>query len=210
MYFRIRLGRDQNPVGFKTGLFVGINIPSVDNALKLFLAVDNAGSGDGIKIFAAGAGANISPSTTSMSVPVSQKIYAETAANYDWHIVDPTYDPNPGLNLDTNADGSTDYFLSFSLPFADVVSEMLRLSSLTITDQTVIRFVVATATQHNSLNQDLGGINGGVNSASTWESLGGFTTSAALSPTIASVPEPATILLTGLGISLLAWKRRRA
>ncbi len=208
MYFRIRLGRDQNPVGFKTGLFVGINIPSVDNALKLFVAVDNAGSGDGIKIFAAGAGANTSPSTTSMAAVAPQKVYAETASNYDWNIVNPTYDPVV-TNLDTNNDGSTDYFLSFSLPFADVVSEMLRLSSLVITDQTIVRFVVATATQNNSLNQDLGGIPKTFNGASTWETLGGFTPASEIFPTITSVPEPATVLLTGLGISLFAWRRRR-
>ena len=39
-----------------------------------------------------------------------------------------------------------------------------------------MRYVMGTATQANSFNQDLNGVNGGVNSSLTWADLGAITT----------------------------------
>jgi hypothetical protein len=38
-----------------------------------------------------------------------------------------------------------------------------------------MRYVAATSTQTNSLNQDLGGVDGGNSSTTSWEDLVGFT-----------------------------------
>jgi hypothetical protein len=65
--------------------------------------------------------------------------------------------------------------------------------------------VAATFTQPNSLNQDINGINGGINASTTWQSLGAFTQTYALT-SITPVPEPGIGKLSSawLGFGLLA------
>src|SRR2546430_15466617 len=118
--FRIRLGADQNPVGFKGALFVGIDANG-DGVLDLFIGVNNSGSADTIGIWNPGSGANISPNTTSIvSAPLAS--YTITALNYNWTAVNTTIDPTVGTATDINGDGKNDYILTFSVPFADLIA----------------------------------------------------------------------------------------
>ncbi|HYE00847.1 MAG TPA: DUF4347 domain-containing protein, partial [Alphaproteobacteria bacterium] len=160
--YRFRVGDDS----FGAVALVGVDADR-DGDLDLFLSVDKAGgnaSSHAVKIWAPGNGANNSPSTTSLTAPTSQKTYALTAANY---LLSST-----GSDLD--GDGNTDSFVSFSLPFADVVSEMSRIANISINQNTVMQYVALTLTQTNSINGDIGGINGGSSSSTTFASLGAF------------------------------------
>lgn len=209
--FRVRLGREKNPPGFESAFLVGIEANG-DNRVDLFVGVDNRGGTNQLRIWSPGSGLNTGPSTTSVTVPSSPISYSETATTYHWGPVNATSDPN-ATSYDLYGDG-TDYFLSLAFPFADIVSEMSRLSQLSITDVSLLRFIIATSNQDNALNQDLGGINGGVNSTQTWGDLGGFTSAGTLTPQQAEdvvVPEVSTYLLTisGLGALLTVMAPRK-
>jgi large repetitive protein len=177
--FRVRVGADVSPPGYKSEMHVGIDANG-DGRLDVFLSVDNSGVGSFLRIFAAGNGQNISPSTTTISnTPLFT--YSEVASNYDFEAVTATIDPrilsstnsNP---LDLDRQGNNDYFLSFFFPFSDVVSALKTVGvTNTITTNTLFRFVVASSTQPNSLNQDINGLNGGVNSTNSYTNTTGIT-----------------------------------
>src|ERR1051326_3127492 len=120
--FRVRVGADDSPAGFKGAFFVGIDA-NHDGALDLFIGVNNSGSSDMIGIFAPGSGANTSPNTTSI-VTTPLFSYVITASNYSWLAVNTTIDPSVGTSTDLNGDGKNDFFLTFSVPFADVIAAL--------------------------------------------------------------------------------------
>jgi len=197
--FRVRIGSEQNPPGFSQVLAVGIDADA-NGAIDLFLLVDNQGQ-DRIAIYDPGTGANTSPSNTTISA--TGTTYAQGPGNYDWSPVDGTIDPLAS-SFDVDADGSTDYFLSFVVPFQDVVDALAANGIAGVDESTALSFVVGTSTQANSFNQDLAGPTGGVNSSSTWGALGAI--SDPIAP--ASLPEPSSAALLGLGLAALAcWRR---
>ena len=130
--------------------------------------------------------------------------YKQTDASYRWEPVTAESDPLAGL-YDIDGGGATDYFLSFAVPFADVVDQ-LYVRGITIDEATHVSYVMATATQANSLNQDLNGVKGSVNSPVTWADLG-----VASTPITATgqLPEPSTALLALVGVAGLRVLRRR-
>ncbi|HEV2804972.1 MAG TPA: hypothetical protein VGW57_08595 [Chthoniobacterales bacterium] len=202
--FRIRLGADTNPSGFKTALFVGIDANS-DGKLDLFLGVNNSGSADTVGIWNPGTGANVSPSTTSMVAnPLSS--YAPTASNYSWSLVTTTIDPSVGTATDLDGGGQTDYFLGFAIPFTDVVAQ-LAAAGITFDQNSTLTYVIATATQANSLNQDLNGVAGSVNSSLTWSQLG-VLSNPMTAGGLAAVPEINPALCVGLFLVAVGLQRR--
>jgi MYXO-CTERM domain-containing protein len=209
--FRVRLDDIDNGSGgnFNGLLWVGIDA-NQDAKLDVFIGVNNSGNNDTIDIRAAGSSANTSPSTTSIanaikvgnSFPYS---FAETINNYSYRAVTAA-DGGTTLDITSATSGDTDYYVSFTVDFAQLVSFLNTQNNIQITDSTALRYVLGTATQDNSLNQDLGAVNGGVNSTSTWEQLGGF--SPAMNATGTTVPEPSAALLGGLGLLGLLRRRR--
>ncbi len=201
--FRVRIGAEKSPLGFSQVVAVGID-GNLDGALDLFVLVDNGGSSDQLALFDAGSGANTSPSTTTISS--TGLTYPETPANYDWSSLTIAIDPS-ALTFDVDQDGDVDHFVSFAVPFQDLVNQFSLLGIPNVNQDTPLRYMLGTSTQANSLNQDLGGPNGGTGSASTWDALGGMslTYSAAGAP----VPEPGTGGLLGLGLLGLGCLRRR-
>src|SRR5205085_1730403 len=96
--FRVRLGADVNPAGFKTALFVGI---------------------------------------------------------------------------DANHGGAQpDFFLSFSIPLSDIIAQLAAVGITGFDENSTLNYVIATATQANSLNQDLNGVDKNYDGAMTWSLLG--------------------------------------
>jgi hypothetical protein len=174
--FRVRLGADENPTGFSRALFVGIDANG-DGKIDLFVGVNNQGNSNVIGIWNPGTGLNNSPSTTSIvATPLAS--YTETAANYNFAPVNNTIDPgviDVDLNNDPNVTKDTDQFLSFSLPLADIISQLTALGVPNVNETTAIRYIIATSQQGNSLNQDIGGVDkAGTSSTSTWTQLGAF------------------------------------
>ena len=168
--FRFRVAADKNPPGFSGCAFVGFDLDH-NGTLDVFAGVNNSGSSSMCGYWWAGTGANISPNTTTIANTPTFS-YTETAANYSWMAVTPANSPT-GTTTDVDGGGSTDYYLSFVLPFADLVTMVGTNGFPNFNETSVISYVAATATQANSLNQDLNGVNGNVNSSSTWSSLGG-------------------------------------
>jgi hypothetical protein len=168
--FRIRLGEDSAPGGFKTALFIYIDA-NADGKIDLFLGVNNSGSADSVGIWGAGADLNISPSTTSISsTPLVS--YTTNANNYYWSQVTTVNDPSVGTATDLDGGGRPDFFLGFSIPFADIVNELSLLGITGFNQDSTLSYVVATATQANSLNQDLNGVDKNFDGSLTWSQLG--------------------------------------
>jgi len=205
--FRIRLGADTNPSGFKTALFVGLDA-NADGKIDLFLGVNNSGSADTVGIWGPGPGANISPNTTTMiATPLNS--YTPTASNYYWSAVTAVNDPSVGTSTDIDGGGQNDFFLGFAIPFSDIVAQLAAVG-ITLDQNSSLTYVIATATQANSLNQDLNGIGPGfINSTSTWSQLGLLSnpiTPAGLAP----VPEINPAIWVGLFLVAVAAQRRFA
>lgn len=205
--FRLRVGADMSPAGFKGDAFIGLDANG-NGPLDLFIGVDNSGSPNQLGIWDPGNGLNTSPSTTTIvSTPLLS--YTETSTDYGFTPVNATINPG-ATNFDLNSDGKTDQFLTFYVPFTNIVSALAAENITGFTTNSPMQLVAATATQPNSLNEDLNGVSGGINSSLTWSQLGGISLS--YSPDgIAPVPEPSINSLfsfTG-GVTVFHFVRRR-
>lgn len=205
--FRVRLGDDKSPPGFEHFFGVGLDV-DLDGALDLFLGVDNSGNPDQLGIFDPGPGANTSPSTTSI-VPTPLVSYAPGASNYDFSPVDATIDPT-ATTFDVDGDNNNDYFLTFLIPFQDIVDQLALNGISGFDEDSDVRYVMGTSTQPNSLNQDLGGPNGGTTSSTSWVDLGAVSDVYTAGSSLTPIPEPGTFCLVSLGLALLARSRSRA
>lgn len=205
--FRLRLdasGGPTNKPAFDRVAWIGIDA-DINGSIDAFLGLNLQGSSSEIGIFAPGTGANTSPNTTSIASTAFQT-YPLTTANYNYRPVDHTIDGGTLNDVTTTTAGDPDYYVSFMVPFSDVVA-FLNTKSISIDDTAPLRYVSATSTQTNSLNQDLGGVDGGVNSTTTWVDLGGFTQVVTADGNL--VPEPSTGLLALMATLGMCGLRRR-
>lgn len=203
---RVRIGATKAPAGFSR--FVGVGIDADQNgSLDIFLAVDNGGGGDHLEIFGPGTDLNISPSTTSIeSVSPIPYTYAEDATNYDWSPIDAILDPT-ATGFDLDGDGKTDHFISWAIPFQDVIDQLAATGITGFDENSPVSYVAGTSTQSNAFNQDLGGPQGGTTSGETWAALGALSNPYTVSGVL--VPEPGSFELVALGILGLTTFRRR-
>ena len=190
---------------FNYNLFVGID-GDRNGSLDLFVGVNNQPNGTGaLAMWDPRDGANTGPSTTSIVSPPEISVAEALKANYDFSVVDAMIDPD-AISYDVDGGGKTDMFLSFSFNFNDVVT-LLNAQGISIDQNTGVNYVMATATQDNSLNMDLNGVDEtGIGSTNTYSQLGAM--SDTFSATGDAVPEPAVmaLLLAGCG-SLLIGRR---
>lgn len=207
--FRIRFdapGDTKNPANFKGVVWVGIDA-DLSGTIDVFLGLTDSGSSTNIVIRDSGTGLNISPNTTTIS---NTNYWSATAnsTNYSYRAVNFLTDGGDTNDITTATSGDPDYYVSFMVPFQEIVNFLATTAggSITINDQSAMRYVVATSTQTNSLNQDLGGLNGENSSTTSWEDLGGFTDTVNASGTV--VPEPSSNLLA-LGTLAAAFLIRR-
>jgi hypothetical protein len=209
--FRVRVAGDKPPAGYTSFFGVGMDA-NTDGVIDLFLAVDNAsgGAADQIGIFDPGAGANTSPDTTTIInpplVPYGENDPLDALYdNYNFSGVT-TIDPLE-TNTDLDAGGKEDFYLTFVVPFDDIVAQ-LGILGIAFDENSTVQYVFGTSTQSNALNQDLAGPNGGTTSSLTWDQLGAISLEYSASGT--PVPEPSTVVLLGLGLVSLAAARRLA
>jgi len=230
LYYRVRLGATDTSgqnIAFGGLFWIGIDANS-DGALDLFVGVNNQGNNSLLQFQSPGSGANNSPSTTTIGTSLAQYRIAESASNFLYTSVSTVY--QPGLtNTDLNTDGNTDSFLTFRIPFAGVSGTatlqgaLAGIAGKSVTVSTPLSYVIATSTQQNSLNQDIGGLPQTFDGTQTWQALGGITAplnldgTVAGAPPLAPVPEPATWLQlssggAALGLSMLLkrWRRGRS
>jgi hypothetical protein len=181
---------------------VGVDANS-DGKIDLFLGINNSGSADTVGIWSPGAGANVSPNTTTIvSTPLLS--YTPGSTNYNWMAVNTVNDPTVGTATDLDGGGQNDYFLGFAVPFADVVSQ-LATAGITLDQNSTLRYVIATATQANSLNQDLNGVDKNYDPSLTWSQLGVI--SVPMTPAGVIVPEINPSLWVGMLLVLVAAQR---
>lgn len=205
--FRLRLddhGGNNSNISFSRNAWIGIDA-NLDGALDVFLGLNLQGSAAQFGVFSPGSGTNTSPKTTSVN-STATKSYALTSANYNYRPVNYLSDGGSSNDVTTGSTGDPDYYVSFMVPFADVVA-FLAGKSISINDGSPLRYVSATSTQSNSLNQDLGGVNGGTNSSSSWEDLGGFTQ--VISAAGNSIPEPGISLIVTISLGAACLRRPR-
>lgn len=217
--FRVRLGDDTTAHAF-IGLDIaiaGVNGGLPDGTIDMFLDAsfgNTNGSKNVISFYDAGGNLNNSPSTTSVSDEINFvnenddldfSTYSDLAlvssSNDSYVAANPTI---PSL-LDIDGDASNDVFLTFKVPMSALNTAYLTYfpSNVPLTETTLMSFVLLTATQANSFNQDFGGLPKTFVD-DTWTALGAITDPEA-------VPEPATYaLLFGVcALGFAAVRRRR-
>jgi hypothetical protein len=205
--FRLRLddrGGNKNVIEFRRNAWIGIDA-DMSGSIDVFLGLNLQGNAATLGIFAPGSGTNHSPNKTTVS-STAYITYALSAANYDYRPVDYLTDGGTTNDVTPSTSGDPDYYVSFMIPFADVVS-FLAGRSIQINDETPLRYISATTTQGNRLNQDLGGVNGGVTSNSAWTDLGAFTPPATIRGNL--IPEPSGSILMLASLAAGCFIRRR-
>jgi hypothetical protein len=206
--FRVRLdafGGNANNPQFDRVVWIGIDA-DVNGSIDVFVGVNRSGSANTVGIYAPGSGANTSPSTTSIS---STPYYSETLSslNYDYRAVG-AGDGGTTIDLTSTTSDDVDWYVSFRVPYGSVTGFLdTPAVGIHITDESPVRYISATSTQANSLNQDLGGVLGGVNSSTTWTDLGGFT--AVINASGTPVPEPGAVGFAGMLALVLSRRRFR-
>lgn len=205
--FRLRLdaaGGSSNKPAFDRVAWIGIDA-DINGDIDAFLGLNLQGSASSIGLYSPGTGLNDSPGTTAIA-NAPALTYALTSANYNYRPVNYLTDGGTTNDITTTTSGDPDYYVSFMVPFTDVAG-FLAGKSIKITDQSPLRYMMATSTQPNNINQDLGGVNGGVNSPTTWTDLGGFTSIVNASGTV--IPEPSVTLTLLISQILLLFHRHR-
>jgi hypothetical protein len=195
--FRMRLGTDENPDGFKHVAVIGLDVDQ-NAAIDILLVVDNKGGSPEVAIRPVD-GSGDTPDDTAIDTDNGTS-YAQSASNYSWLSVS-AVDPG-ALDFDVDDDTEEDHFLSFEVPFQDLVSELAALGHAGFDETTLVTLVAGTSTNSKSINQDWSGANGDTNWDQSWSWLG------AISEPM-PVPEPNSGLLVGLGLVALAARRRR-
>jgi hypothetical protein len=120
--FRVRVDGDSNPPGFTGAIWVGLMLDAGDS-VDLFAGIIDKGPTEEIGFYSPGPGANVSPSTTTIedddaifSQPMSSSNYLYTPVT----VGVTGNDPVTGGTADVGADGNTDYFATWVLPFNEL------------------------------------------------------------------------------------------
>ena len=197
--FRVRLD-DVASSSSRPDSVVGIAIDAGANGdINAFIAYDPKAVSNSPRIVLS-SGTGTTPGNTLIGASASTSPYEinTSISNFDYRAVVAGSDSVTD-DVTTAATGDIDYYVSFLVPFADLISVLGNGAD----DRTVFRYLSYTATQGQNINQDYGGVDGTPDSTTTWVALGALSTPA-------SVPEPSSALLTfGALTGFLLIRRRR-
>ena len=219
VYYRVRMAgsKSNTSSSFTSGyLFIAFDLND-DGNLNLFMSVTKRTTGEQrISVWSPGSGLNNSPSTTSITAEVAMINLATSPSNFDFSPVTTTNDPSvTDVNLNDAALGTTplsltqnDHFVSFKIPFnnttpaADSLKEIAAAKGIALAKNTVVRYLLATSTQGNSLNSDLSGYQGGTKSTVTFKDQQAFTQPLTVSNVLPLITsdgggDTASVLVTG-------------
>lgn len=205
--FRLRLdaaGGNSKKIEFKGAAWLGID-GDMNGSIDVFLGVNMSGSSRTLGIYSPGTGANNAPGSTSVS-STAYRTYTIGTSNYDYRPVSYKTDGGSTNDLTPTTTEDPDYYLSVLIPFEHIANALADVK-IDITEKTPLNYVAATSTQGNSFNQDISGVDGGIDSPETWAQLGAFAPTITIEGTL--VPEPGTAWFTLLSLSLLILRRRR-
>jgi len=210
--FRVRLdtagGQNNNPQ-LDSILWIGIDADGRGD-INAFIGVNTQGATNAIELLLTGAGANNSPNSTSIA---NTPFYSEnfSPSTFGYRPVDVAFDGGTTNDLTPTTTGDPDYYASFLIDFSQVVA-LLSESGIDIDETSPLRYILATSTQTNALNQDLGGIDGNdpnFDPSISWEELDGFSITISANGTI--IPEPSvTALLAAVCLGLLKRRKKTA
>jgi hypothetical protein len=202
--FRFRMSGDQGNARFAGYAWVGVDADR-DGTLDLFLSASDRDIG----IYETDANStNSSPGETGIgSLIWSTRTNQD---NYEWAPVTATNDPT-ATSFDIDNEAGTDYFLSFVLPFNQLVSAVTSITALPAFDETaVLSYIAATSTNRNTLNSDINGIEGGTSSQTPWnDEENGITNETGVDGT--PIPEPVTtsVIVAFIALALLCVRKRK-
>ena len=152
--FRFRIDGAKKTNEFSKYVFVGMDLTG-DGVLDIFAEAGN----DSIALRDAGTGANDGPSTTSIARTETFQYTSISGTNFAWEAVTSSND-SAGTSTDVDGDAGNDFFVSFLIPFADLVAAANLLGiDANYNDTKSISYIGMTATQDNSLNGDFTGLN---------------------------------------------------
>lgn len=204
--FRVRLNsQDGNKSSYTGYVWVGVDADT-DGSVDAYIRYTGSNNGAGVSIHAPGNDLNTSPSTTSIVATAAVSFPAATYPTYSNYRAT-TLSDGTSTNIDPN-DANTDWYISFMLPFNALVTYLgSQNPSISINENSPLRYIVATSTQANSLNQDLGAIPKSFDGALSWSQLGGFSSFMTGSGQV--IPEPSSSLFAMLSGLVLLMRRRR-
>lgn len=202
--YRVRLNQSSG-TQYTGYAWVGVDANN-DGGLDAFIRYGGGGGNFNVEIRAPGTGLNNSPSTTTISATAAISYDLTINSSYVNYRLATIGDKSTMLNVDPG-DTQTDAYLSFQLPFMNLVN-FLQTKNITITKDSVLRYILATSTQDNSLNQDLGAVPKLTKAmeSQTWSVLGGL--SGGITST-GVIPEPSTSLLAMIASAALLLRRKR-
>ena len=216
--FRFRLDTWRSG-GYNTITMIGADA-DYSGSIDIFFGVQKIGPNVFIVFQDPGTGLNTSPNTTSLDSPYGSVAATSTNVNYSDSTV-----------LNSGADGSSyngtnDALLTFAITFSSLQSALNtvgsgRTSAISISDTTPLRWIGFTATQNNSINQDVYGIGKLSSDDDTTDSYAtNGDTPYVVFASVAQdahghVPEPATVvqlavlILAGAAISFYRLRQRQ-
>lgn len=159
--------REYRTQGFQANLRLGIDA-NADGAVDLYFGPSYGGNSNGIYFQDPTGGANISPSTSSLtsdygdlsSGTETPNAFVESGANATYSYVD------------TGISGAAAQ-LTFAISFEALAGTLLAKTGISITPDSFVRFIAFTSTQSNAINRDIYGLNGGLSSTVRFDAPGG-------------------------------------
>jgi hypothetical protein len=225
--FRFRMvDKNGNKTYLGSTLSVGLSFPELTTGgrVTIYASVESSQQGNRFFFQSPGTGLNESPSTTTLDGgafagnPYSRSAPL-TLTSSNWSYTPAASLPVPEQSYDRSGTSGTDAnsFVTFAVRFSDIQAATRALTgstTFTMNYTTEMAFIAFTASQYNSINQD---IHGTATQASntlttTWSAMGAFTDYVTAAGTRRPIPEASTVVQVGLLMAtgvVAAYRRRR-